>query len=639
VKSLSLVSEALEKAAKQGGRKRIRYSVPSLWKNARSGTRRAWVDPFEYYLSAIRRVQRTPVVRKVKGVRGEWSREAVVYNLFVRATTAFDHDGNGRIDLPVNPSGFRETGTFLKSIALLPFLRSLGMNTLHLLPITSIGRDGNKGTLGSPYAIRNSYDIEESLSEPVLGLGAAVEFRAFVEAAHRLGFRVVLEFVFRTAAKDSDWVPEHPEWFYWIREEIEPRENSSADEMRYGSPVFTREELDKIHHEVREHRFDSLIPPHDVYRDFFRPPPDKGNVEKINGRYRGTLPDGQKLKIPGAFADWPPDDNQPPWGDVTYLRMYDHPDFNYMAYNTIRMYDRRLSDPAHANTPLWDKVSGTIPFYQENFSIDGVMIDMGHALPIPLKKKMIARAREIDPEFSFWDENFSITGRSAEEGYNAVVGYLWSDEHHRDRMQDFLVKCSSQRFPISFFAGAETHNTPRAAARPGGVRFAAWSWVVNCFLPGIPFLHSGFELGETIPVNTGLDFTPAELAGLPAEKLPLFSQCQYAWLRKSTLIGLINRVCTIRKRFAGLITNPDPSSFLVLHDDNHSILAFARRGKDGTRIAIVTNANFVETERTSTQVASRKKTVVDLLTRKRLPLQDGVLPVKLKPGQCVVFEC
>lgn len=637
MKALRQLAGALERARKHQGRHRTRYYVPSLWSSVDGGNKKLRVDPFEYYLSTINRIDKTPAIRRLRGRGGEWSQRAVVYNLFVRATTAFDHDDNGRIDLPLNSAGFRETGTFLKSIAILPYLRSLGMNTLHLLPITSIGRDGNKGTLGSPYAIRNPYEVEESLSEPVLGLGAAVEFKAFVEAAHRLGFRVVLEFVFRTASKDSDWIQDHPEWFYWIREEIGQRENSSADETRYGSPIFSREELEKIHHGVREDRFDSLLPPHEIYRNFFRPPPTRDRVEKLNGRYLGTSPHGQQLKIPGAFADWPPDDSQPPWGDVTYLRMYDHPDFNYIAYNTIRMYDSRLSNPANANTPLWDKVSGTIPYYQKNFGIDGVMIDMGHALPMSLKKKMISKARALDREFSFWDENFSIVKASVDEGYNAVVGYLWMDEHHRERMRDFFLKCSTQRFPLSFFAGAETHNTPRAAARPGGAEFARWSWTVNCFLPGIPFLHSGFELGETLPVNTGLDFTPEELSELPAEKLPLFSEHAYAWLRKSDLVDLIRRVCQIRRLFGKIIANPEPSSFLVLPDENPAILAFARKG-GRTRVAVITNANFSRAEKTSTRLKSTRRVVEDRLTGKRLKLEHGTLSTKLRPGQCLVFE-
>jgi hypothetical protein len=75
---------------------------------------------------------------------------------------AFDHDGDGVLSSA--PGLPRETGTFLKTIALLPYVRSLGCNVLHLLPIASIGQDGRKGALGSPYAMRDPYDLDETLS-------------------------------------------------------------------------------------------------------------------------------------------------------------------------------------------------------------------------------------------------------------------------------------------------------------------------------------------------------------------------------------------------------------------------------------------------------------------------------------------
>ena len=134
---------------------------------------------------------------------------------------------------------------------MLPYIKRLGVNTVHLLPITSIGQDGNKGTLGSPYAIRNPYELDENLSEPALGLDVKTEFKAFVEAAHRLGLRVVVEFVFRTAAKDADWVKEHPEWFYWIKEASRCGIPPTRTKQSYGSPLFTREELDRIHQTSR----------------------------------------------------------------------------------------------------------------------------------------------------------------------------------------------------------------------------------------------------------------------------------------------------------------------------------------------------------------------------------------------------
>ena len=76
------------------------------------------------------------------------------------------------------------------------------------------------------------------------------------------------------------------------------------------------------------------------------------------------------------------------------------------------------------NRPLWDRIVGIIPYYQKEFHIDGVMIDMGHALPMELKAEMVRTAREHNPDFAFWDENFSVTRKSREEGYNAVFGFL-----------------------------------------------------------------------------------------------------------------------------------------------------------------------------------------------------------------------
>jgi starch synthase (maltosyl-transferring) len=272
-RALDVLRDALAKKARETKKKRYTYAVPALWSSPRGKGKSERVQPFAYYLGIVDRIRRTRPARRGKPTGGEWTSQAVVYNMFVRTTTAFDHDGNGTLDLPVNSQGLRETGTFLKAIAMLPYIKRLGATAVHLLPITAIGHDGNKGDLGSPYAIRNPYELDENLSEPALGLDPRTEFKAFVEAAHRLGLRVVVEFVFRTAAKDSDWVKEHPEWMYWIDEKVETRHPQELDESKYGSPIFTREELDRIHADVRERRLDDLLPPHPQYRSFFTLPP------------------------------------------------------------------------------------------------------------------------------------------------------------------------------------------------------------------------------------------------------------------------------------------------------------------------------------------------------------------------------
>ena len=638
-RALDTVERALRRKQKETRKKKFVYLVPPLWVKGKPGGKAVKVNPFAFYLGIIEKVKKTKPERKPRPSGGEWTRDAVIYNMFVRTTTAFDHDGNGKLDLSVDAQGFRETGTFLKAIALLPYIKRLGANTVHLLPITSIGHDGNKGTLGSPYAIRNPYELDENLSEPVLNLDPKTEFKAFVEAAHRLGLRVVVEFVFRTAAKDADWVKEHPEWLYWIKDEIQVRDPQHPDESRYGSPIFTREELDRIHHDVRENRLGNLIPPHEQYRKLFTSPPAPENVQKVKGRYVGTLADGTRVKIPGAFADWPPDDNQPPWGDVTYLRMYTHPEFNYIGYNTIRMYDTRLTQPQYVNRPLWDRIVGIIPYYQKEFRIDGVMIDMGHALPMDLKAEMVRTARGINHDFAFWDENFSVTQKSREEGYNAVFGFCWIDEYHPEKMRKLCSRFGTEGYPIPFFATPENHNTPRAAARPGGLPYAQWALVINAFLPAVPFIHSGYELGETYPINTGLDFTHEELRRLPSEKLPLFSEYRYDWLGRDQFVELVRAVLTIRKKYSVIVTNHDPASFHMLESSNHHVLAFGRgMVHSKKRLAVLGNSNRASGETASVKINTMHTHVVDLLSGKKIKVEEGRVSVHLEPAKYLVFE-
>jgi len=611
------------------------YHIPRLWRNRPSSgdNRIVVVNPYRFYLDVIEQIEKATggVVKRNDG--GEWSREAVIYNMFVRTTCAFDHNQNGTLDLPANPDGYREVGTFLKAIALLPYIRRLGANTVHLLPVTSIGHDGRKGTLGSPYAIRNPYKLDGLQSEPVLDLDAETEFAAFVEAAHRLGIRVVVEFVFRTAAKDSDWIVEHPEWFYWIRADIPDREPSSSDESTYGRPLFTADELRSITAAVNQRRFDSLLPPHAVYTAMFTPPPKPETIRNESGRFIGYLDDGTPVRVPGAFADWPPDDVQPPWSDVTYLKLHNHPDFNYIAYNTVRMYDARLT-PQFANHPLWEKIIDIIPHFQKTFGIDGVMIDMGHSLPMELKERMIQAARALDPDFAFWDENFTVTEKSRQEGYNAVIGYCWSDQHDLHKFRNLLRRFEHEGFPLPFFATPESHNTPRAAARPGGIAYSKAAWFVDNFIPAIPFIHSGFELGEVYPINTGLGFSLQDLKHF--SNLPLFNEYAYDWLRAGEITQWVENISNLRRGFAELIINPDRSTFQLLDTTNENIIAFLRTS--GKRnLWCIANYDFAHEQRGVLHVSNSSPVLKDLISGTVREAKESTLPLHLAPGECLLL--
>ncbi len=615
------------------------YRVPSLWVNPvmTEGDRVVEVKPVNFFRAAIEGIiEMEGEEPEMEASTGDWTKDAVVYNIFTRLTAAWDHDGNGTVALDDLAGGFRETGTFLKCITILPYLKKMGVNTIHLLPVTAIGNDGNKGSLGSPYAIRNPYKLDERLGEPFHELGVEAEYTAFVEAAHHLGMRVVMEFVFRTAAKDCDWVLDHPNWFYWIDAGVPDRSPEHPD--GYGNPIFSDEELQVINQRVRRNDHASLPPPGMAYRNLFRDMPLE--IVQEGDRFIGLMEDGSRVRIPGAFADWPPDDVQPPWNDVTYLKLFDHPSFNYIAYNTIRIYDSRLTEVEHENRGLWNTIINIIPHYQKNFGIDGVMIDMGHALPRRLKQSIVDRARKVDPDFAFWEENFAISIRSRQEGYNATVGYLWTDEHDRDKLREFLKMLESQDVPVPFFSTPETHNTPRAAQREGGMNFSRMTAVVNAFLPGVLFLHQGYELGETFPVNTGLGFTTEEIENLPSHTLPLFSESALCWDNEEEMSTLVARVAMIRKQWHDIVVNPSSDTMKVFETTDPRMICYVRQSPDGERaMAVIANTDCVNAAEAGVWLDSEYDILTDEISGAEVGKNDqDAFALKLEPGQGMVFE-
>jgi hypothetical protein len=276
---------------------------------------------------------------------------------------------------------------------------------------------------------------------------------------------------------------------------------------------------------------------------------------------------------------------------VTYLRLYDHPDFNYIAYNTIRMYDSRLAGPENTNRPLWNELANIIPHFQTTYHVDGVLIDMGHALPLALKERIIHRARQINPDFAFWDEDFSIAHRSHAEGYNAVVGYWMLSVHESQSVRNMIAQMSSSGFPVAFFGAPENHNTPRTFSRPGGMAYAHYALAVSTMIPAIPFLESGFELGETQPINTGLGFSPEQLAQYPPDRLPLFSIWAFNWTRAENYVRSVRHALTLRRQYAALLADPDPATFAIGEANNPHFLVFSRH-KEDQWLAVIANTDM-----------------------------------------------
>lgn len=106
----------------------------------------------------------------------------------------------------INTRQFTSEGTFAAAQKQLPRLAQMGVDIVWLMPIHPIGEAGRKGTLGSPYAVRDYRAVNPEL-------GTEAEFRAFVDEAHRLGLKVILDWVANHSAYDNPLTVSHPEWY------------------------------------------------------------------------------------------------------------------------------------------------------------------------------------------------------------------------------------------------------------------------------------------------------------------------------------------------------------------------------------------------------------------------------------------
>ncbi|NTU96375.1 MAG: alpha-amylase [Chlorobiaceae bacterium] len=629
-RKLELVLQALENIP--GAPEQNTYLIPKIWNGGEAGAER--VDPALYFSAIIRTILQKGEHDTLPDRNADWKKKAVVYNLFVRLACAFDHDADGIIGARPLENGFRETGTFLKAIALLPYLKTIGANTVYLLPLTEIGHQSRKGSLGSPYAVKNPVKLDPMLAEPALGLTSETLFGAFVEAAHLLGIHVVLEFVFRTASVDSDWAKEHPEWFYWLRDD----ENSRT----YGPPHFDQNTLTKIYELVDRHEMQHLPAPSEEYRNLFTPPPIQ--IADMDGAFRGKSNGGIQCRIASAFSDWPPDDRQPAWTDVTYLKMHTHEAFNYIAYNTIRMYDAALEEPSANNSGLWKAITEIIPFYQDEYDIDGAMIDMGHALPKSLKMEIACKARQKRPDFLFWDENFDPTPSIRDEGVDAVFGSLPFVINDIIYIRGLLNYLNKTGVALPFFGTGENHNTPRLCFRhpcqEAGRNFSIFIFTLAAVLPSIPFIHSGMELCEWHPVNLGLNFTEEDRKKYSPDNLPLFSASAYDWKNTNTLEplnGYIRQVLEIRERFLDIILSGEKGSIIVPYVSHPELFAVMRTVRDRS-LLFIGNSNVRETRTGTLEFSGKEGEMTDMIGEKTYAITDHKLEVDCRPGQCMLFE-
>ena len=106
----------------------------------------------------------------------------------------------------VNVRQYTKEGTFRAFEKEMPRLKNMGVKTLWFMPITPIAQQNKKGSLGSPYAASDYTSINPEF-------GTMDDFKHLVNEAHRLGFKVIIDWVANHTGWDHVWTKTNPEFY------------------------------------------------------------------------------------------------------------------------------------------------------------------------------------------------------------------------------------------------------------------------------------------------------------------------------------------------------------------------------------------------------------------------------------------
>ena len=118
-----------------------------------------------------------------------------------------DKSYRNQIIYSVYVRNYSPEGTFEGVRRDLDRIKELGTDIIWLMPIHPVGEKARKGTLGSPYAIKDYRAVNPEF-------GTLEDFRRLVDDIHAKGMKCIIDVVYNHTSPDSWLAQHHPEWFY-----------------------------------------------------------------------------------------------------------------------------------------------------------------------------------------------------------------------------------------------------------------------------------------------------------------------------------------------------------------------------------------------------------------------------------------
>lgn len=115
--------------------------------------------------------------------------QAIIMEINIRSFNSKDTDGDGFIQ----ENNGEVRGTFINAVKRLDEIKNLGINTLHILPITPTGKLKALGTAGSLYAASDFQSLNPDLYDPNSKLTFEQQAKYFIDEAHKRGISIIVD--------------------------------------------------------------------------------------------------------------------------------------------------------------------------------------------------------------------------------------------------------------------------------------------------------------------------------------------------------------------------------------------------------------------------------------------------------------
>jgi maltose alpha-D-glucosyltransferase/alpha-amylase len=494
-----------------------------------------------------------------------WYKDAVIYEIHVRAFA--DSDGDGR-------------GDFQGLTARLDYLRDLGVTAIWILPFyPSPWRD-------------DGYDIADYTSvHPAYG--TLEDFKVFLDEAHRRGLKVITELVINHTSDQHPWFqrarhapPGSPERDYYVW--------SDTDKKYAGTRIiFTDTEVsnwtkDPVANAYYWHRFfshqpdlnfDNPLVHEEVFRalDFWL---DMG----VDGLRLDAIP--YLYEREGTYNENLPETHQ------FLKRLRAHVDAKYG--------DRMLL--AEANQ--WPEDS--IAYFGD--SAAGEECHMAFHFPVMPRLFMAVRMEDRFPIIDILQQTPAIPENAQWaiflRNHDELTLEMVTDEE-RDYMYRVYAQDKEQRINVGIrrrLAPLLGNNRRRIELLNG----------LLLSLPGTPVLYYGDEigmgdnyyLGDRNGVRTPMQWSADKNAGFSRANpqrlyLPVIVDPEYHYEavnveaqqgNPNSLFWWMKRILALRKSHPAF----SRGTFELLHPENHRVLAFLRRFEDDTLLAVFNLSRFAQ---------------------------------------------